>query len=143
MDEDALVLATSLPEEDDLIPQPLLQRLELEHELNMQRLQSEQTSRALKAECKTADRALRKEERTSQALRAECAALAHRLQAGQAQHAALAKQHDEVRKVHAVQAKKLARLSAQHKEQTGQLAAQKEMGSLVLLVQQALQALLE
>ena len=51
MDEDALVLATSLPEEDDLIPQPLLQRLELEHELNMQRLQSEQTSRALKAEC--------------------------------------------------------------------------------------------
>ena len=48
---------------------PLLERLEMEHALDMQRLRSEQAAQQLKSGA----RALRQEERTSQALREELA----------------------------------------------------------------------
>ena len=71
---------------------PLLERLEMEHALDMQRLRSEQAAQQLKSGA----RALRQEERTSQAMRAECAALAAQLQALQVQHSSLAQQHSQL-----------------------------------------------
>ena len=113
---------------------PLMDRLKLEeqlHEADMQKRRSEQVARELRIECKAADRARRKEEQTSQMLRAECAALAQRLQAQHQQHEQLARQHEELSRRHeelsGSQAKKLAKLTAELKEQAGQMAAQREM----------------
>ena len=113
---------------------PLMDRLKLEeqlHEADMQKRRSEQVARELRIECKAADRARRKEEQTSQMLRAECAALAQRLQAQHQQHEQLARQHEELSRRHeelsGAQAKKLAKLTAELKEQAGQMAAQREM----------------
>ena len=81
---------------DDAPSPPLLQRLQHEHKLDMQRLRSEKAERELQAERKATDRALRREERTSHALRAECASLAQQLQALQAHHAGLTQQAELV-----------------------------------------------
>ena len=79
---------------DDAPSPPLLQRLQHEHKLDMQRLRSEKAERELQE--KATDRALRREERTSHALRAECASLAQQLQALQAHHAGLTQQAELV-----------------------------------------------
>ena len=108
------------PQTEGIEPFPIIQRLELEHALDIHKLRSEQEARELKSERKTADRARRKEEKTSQQLRAECAAMVQQLQAMQAQHQV----HEKQEHAHA---KKMARMTAQYTEQTGTLAAQREM----------------
>lgn len=107
----------SADESDEASSPPLLQRLQHEHELDMQRLRSEKAERELQAERKAVDRALRREERTSHALRAECASLVQQLQALQAQHAALAQQAEQV--------PRLKRLAAQRKEQAARSEAER------------------
>ena len=107
----------SADDSDEAPSPPLLQRLQHEHELDMQRLRSEKAERDLQAERKAVDRALRREERTSHALRAECASLAQQLQMLQAQHAALAQQAEQV--------PRLKRLAAQRKEQAAKSEAER------------------
>ena len=113
---------------DDAPSPPLLQRLQHEHKLDMQRLRSEKAERELQAERKATDRALRREERTSHALRAECASLAQQLQALQAHHAGLTQQAELVprlKKLVAQRKAERARAEQRATEYAQQLASER------------------